>query len=242
MDFFAKLLRVAPEEWENEFVRIRPMTTRDDLIYAGDGCRLTDEQREFVNPVWFSLGRAYLAPEDHDPCLIENERREPIGFLCFTAWADAYSWSYFLDVRQQGRGYGKRAAQLALRLLRLADPDLPVKLAVEAANPRAQRLYRSLGFRQLPERDGDDLVYAACLRGPLGLFCQAAAAPSGPRNDDSGAFSVCDNAVKFAAAQGAHGAPLRFDLEFSPTESRKKCRARFMPGPAFHDTITERTR
>ena len=114
MSLREKLLRVAPEEWENEFVRIRPMATRDDLIYAGDGCRLTDEQREFVNPVWFSLGRAYLAPEDHDPCLIENERREPIGFLCFTAWADAYSWSYFLDVRQQGRGYGKRAAQLAL--------------------------------------------------------------------------------------------------------------------------------
>ena len=124
MSLREKLLRVAPEEWENEFVRIRPMTTRDDLIYAGDGCRLTDEQREFVNPVWFSLGRAYLAPEDHDPCLIENERREPIGFLCFTAWADAYSWSYFLDVRQQGRGYGKRAAQLALRLLRLADPRI----------------------------------------------------------------------------------------------------------------------
>ena len=83
MSLREKLLRVAPEEWENEFVRIRPMATRDDLIYAGDGCRLTDEQREFVNPVWFSLGRAYLAPEDHDPCLIENERREPIGFLCF---------------------------------------------------------------------------------------------------------------------------------------------------------------
>lgn len=65
-------------------------------------------------------------------------------------------------IRQQGRGYGKRAAQLALRLLRLADPDMPVKLAVEAANTRAQGLYRSLGFRQLPERDGDDLVYAAC--------------------------------------------------------------------------------
>lgn len=159
MSLREKLLRVAPEEWENEFVRIRPMTTRDDLIYAGDGCRLTDEQREFVNPVWFSLGRAYLAPEDHDPCLIENERREPIGFLCFTAWADAYSWSYFLDVRQQGRGYGKRAVQLALRLLQLADPDMPVKLAVEAANTRAQRLYRSLGFRQLPERDGDDLIF-----------------------------------------------------------------------------------
>ena len=131
MSLREKLLRVAPEAWEDEFVRIRPMATRDDLIYAGDGCRLTDEQREFVNPVWFSLGRAYLAPEDHDPCLIENERREPIGFLCFTAWADAYSWSYF-------------------------------STSVEAANTRAQGLYRSLGFRQLPERDGDDLVYAAC--------------------------------------------------------------------------------
>lgn len=141
--------------------RVRPhpaVTTRDDLIYAGDGCRLTDEQREFVNPVWFSLGRAYLAPEDHDPCLIENERREPIGFLCFTAWADAYSWSYFLDVRSRG-GATESGGAAALRLLRLADPDMPVKLAVEAANTRAQRLYRSLGFRQLPERDGDDLIF-----------------------------------------------------------------------------------
>ena len=41
----------------------------------------------------------------------------------------------------------------------MADPDMPVKLAVEAANTRAQRLYRSLGFRQLPERDGDDLIF-----------------------------------------------------------------------------------
>ena len=29
MSLREKLLRVAPEEWENEFVRIRPMTTRD---------------------------------------------------------------------------------------------------------------------------------------------------------------------------------------------------------------------
>ena len=32
MSLREKLLRVAPEAWENEFVRIRPMTTRDDLI------------------------------------------------------------------------------------------------------------------------------------------------------------------------------------------------------------------
>ena len=60
------------------------------------------------------------------------------------------------------------------------------------------------------------------------LLQEIAAAPPGPRNDDSGAFSVCGNAIKFAAAQGAHGAPLRFNLEFSPTESRQK-----MPGPVY---------
>ena len=34
MSLREKLLRVAPEAWEDEFVRIRPMATRDDLIYA----------------------------------------------------------------------------------------------------------------------------------------------------------------------------------------------------------------
>ena len=33
-----------------------------------------------------------------------------------------------------------------------------------------------------------------------------------------------------------------FIRKFSKQKVGKKCRARFMPGPAFHDTITERTR
>ena len=33
-----------------------------------------------------------------------------------------------------------------------------------------------------------------------------------------------------------------FIRKFSKQKVSKKCRARFMPGPAFHDTITERTR
>ena len=44
--------------WGNSRVRFRPLETEEDLIYACYACQLTDEQRELVNPAWFSVGRA----------------------------------------------------------------------------------------------------------------------------------------------------------------------------------------
>ena len=148
--------------WVGSRVRFRPLETEEDLIYACYKCQLTDEQRELVNPAWFSIGRAYLFPEDNYPCLICGERGEPVGFINLDTWlgeGDAYSWSFFIDKRQQGKGYGKAAARLAIRLLKAADPEKPIKLAAEKDNERAQRLYASLGFQLLPELDGDDLVF-----------------------------------------------------------------------------------
>lgn len=148
--------------WQNELVIIRPITTEADLIYATLDCRLTDEQKELVNPAWFSVGRAYLSPDDHYPCLICTRENRPIGFINFSKWlgaGDAYSWSYFIDSHNQGKGYGKSAAELAVHLLKSASPHKPIKLATEAVNTKAQALYRSLGFQQLPETDGDDLVF-----------------------------------------------------------------------------------
>ena len=64
-----------------------------------------------------------------------------------------------MDKAHQGKGYGRRAARLAIRLLKAADAAKPIKLATERDNQRAQSLYASLGFHLLPERDGDDLVF-----------------------------------------------------------------------------------
>ena len=116
--------------WGNSRVRFRPLETEEDLIYACYTCQLTDEQREQVNPAWFSIGRAYLCPEDNYPCLICSEQGEPVGFINLDTWlgeGDAYSWSYFIDKGQQGKGYGKAAARLAIRLLKAADPEKPIK-------------------------------------------------------------------------------------------------------------------
>ena len=148
--------------WSDERVSIRPIAAQDDLVYAIFGCRLTEEQEGLVNPPGFSIGRAYLFREDNVPCLICDERNEPIGFIALCKWlgeGDAYSWSFFIDRDHQGRGYGTSAARAAVRILKAADPEKPVKLSTEKGNEKAQRLYRSLGFRLLPELDGDDLVF-----------------------------------------------------------------------------------
>ena len=153
---------LATEHWQNINVKIKPITNMSDVIYAGYECHLTDDQKDLVSPFWFSIGRAYLFKEDNYPCIIYNASDEPIGFINFIKWlseGDAYSWSYFIDKDRQGKGYGKEAARLAVHILKAACPEKRIKLATEVCNTKAQQLYISLGFEQLPEMDGDDLVF-----------------------------------------------------------------------------------
>lgn len=148
--------------WQNSKVSIRPILTQDDLIYAIFDCELTEAQQELVNPAGFSIGRAYLFPENNYPCLICNSHGEAVGFISLCKWladGDAYSWSYYIDRRQQGKGYGKAAAQLAIHILKAAGSGKKIKLSTECDNTRAQALYQSLGFEKLDELDGDDLVF-----------------------------------------------------------------------------------
>ena len=162
MGIRSALETVRSDLWSNVRVSIRPLQTESDLIYAAYECRLDDKQKELVNPAWFSIGRAYLYKEDNYPCIICKEQMTPIGFINLCKWlgeGDAYTWSYFIDKNHQGKGYGKSAAEIAIRILKAASPDKPVKLATEKGNIKAQRLYRSLGFRLLPELDGDDMVF-----------------------------------------------------------------------------------
>lgn len=157
-----ELEKLTGHPWSNDRVRFRPIRTEEDLIYAAYDCQLTDAQKELVNPAWFSIGRAYLFPDDNYPCVICNEKSESIGFINLSKWlgnGDAFSWSFFIDRHHQGQGYGREAAQLAVDILKTANPTKQIKLATETSNTNAQRLYVSLGFVQLPERDGDDLVF-----------------------------------------------------------------------------------
>ena len=155
-----KIAALSPAFFSLDSISIRPIVDDDDLWYAVVECRLAPGQEEYVNPAGFSIGRAYLNPEDNIPCIIWKDNVR-IGYIVLRKWfgGNANSWSYYLDKDQQGKGYGKAAARLAIQILKAADPQKPIKLSTEAANEKAHRLYRSIGFRHLGEMDGDDLVF-----------------------------------------------------------------------------------
>ena len=158
--FKQKILSLSPAVFCRDRISIRPIQDDYDIWYAVVECQLTPEQTDYVNPAGFSIGRAYLDPNNHVPCIIwlDNQR---IGYIVFRTWSrgDANSWSYYLDRRYQGNGYGRAAARLAVQILQSADPDFPIKLSAEANNKKAHRLYRSIGFQHHGEMDGDDLVF-----------------------------------------------------------------------------------
>lgn len=85
-----------------------------------------------------------------------------MGYIVLRKWLGAveiFNWSYYIDEKLQGQGLGKAAALLAARILKAVDPRMPIKLSTEAFNKKAQRLYRSIGFHETGELDGDDLVF-----------------------------------------------------------------------------------
>ena len=160
--FAGKVRTLPPDAWNSERLFIRPIQDDNDLWYAVVECKLHSEQKDYVNPAGFSIGRAWLAPEDHVPCVICKKDGERIGYIVFRTWLGegaAFNWSYYLDRDFQGLGYGKEAAKLAVTILKAVDPQTPIKLSTEVANAKAQRLYTSIGFVKSEELDGVDLVF-----------------------------------------------------------------------------------
>ncbi len=143
-------------------IYFKPLVNQEDLIHYLFDYDLTDEQKDLVNPPSFSIGRAYLNPNHDFPFVICLNDETRIGFITLSRWrgkGDAFSWSYFIEQKFQGNGYGKKAAELAIDVFRAINKDKKIKLATEKDNKKAQKLYKSLGFKKLSELDGDDLVF-----------------------------------------------------------------------------------
>ena len=97
----------------------------------------------------------------------------PVGFLMIgfdtdDYWDDAPAvakgnynlWRLMIDKAYQGKGYGKEAVRLALEFIKTypcGEADY-CWLSYEPENQAAADLYRSYGFRETGEKDGEELI------------------------------------------------------------------------------------
>lgn len=105
-------------------------------------------QEEFVARNVRSLAHAWVFQKTAQPYVL-YEGEEPVGFIMFDwrpekKWVEI--WWLVIDYRHQGKGYGRRAMELALEKIRRAGLFCRVQLYYVPGNEKARALYHSLGF------------------------------------------------------------------------------------------------
>ena len=137
--------------------------------------RVSDDQRGFVASNDTSIIEAYTAITGNGyafPFGIYDEDT-PVGFLMIgfdvdDYWDDAPAiakgnynlWRLMIDKAYQKRGYGKEAVRLALDFIE----SFPCGkadycwLSYEPENEVARQLYRSFGFAETGEMDGEEVI------------------------------------------------------------------------------------
>ena len=111
--------------------------------------KVSEDQQDFVAGNDISLIEAYIAKAENGQIfpfgIYKNDL--PIGFL-------------MIDAKFQGRGYGKEALRLALEFIRTFPCGKAefCWLSYEPKNKVAQDLYRSYGFVETGEKDGEEVI------------------------------------------------------------------------------------
>ena len=146
---------------------------------------VSESQKNFVAANEISIIEAYTAITGNGHAfpfgIFDGEK--PVGFLMIgfdvdDYWTDApeiakgnYNlWRLMIDERYQGRGYGREAVRLALDFVRTwpcGSADY-CWLSYEPENDVARELYRSFGFAETGEYDGEELIAVLKLGGESG--------------------------------------------------------------------------
>ena len=141
---------------------------------------VAESQRSFVAANDVSIIEAYttITANGHAfPFGVYNDDT-PVGFLMIgydvdDSWEDApeiakgsYNlWRLMIDKKYQGMGFGKEAMRLSLDFIRTfpCGEATTCWLSYEPENETARRLYRSFGFEETGEMDGEEVIAALSL-------------------------------------------------------------------------------
>lgn len=134
-----------------------------------------DNQKSFVATNNSSIIEAYIAITENNDVFTFGIYKEdkPIGFLMIgfdvnsddegaprIANGNYNMWRLMIDKKFQGKGYGKKAMDLALEFVNTS-PCGTAKycwLSYESDNNVARQLYKSVGFVETEEKDGEEIV------------------------------------------------------------------------------------
>ncbi len=137
--------------------------------------QVSEDQKSFVADNDISIIEAYTAITGNGYAFPFGiyEGDTPVGFLMIgfdvdDYWEDApeiargnYNlWRLMIDKTFQGKGFGKEAVRLALDFIKTF-PCGEAKycwLSYEPENEKAAALYRSFGFSETGEKDGEELI------------------------------------------------------------------------------------
>ena len=137
-------------------------------------------QKNFVAENTISIVQAYSVQGSETaafPFAVYNDKK-PVGFLMIgfneaASYEDCFDvdppsvlngnysiWRLMIDKKYQNRGYGKEAVRLALEFIRTwpCGKAEYCALSYEPENEVAANLYRSFGFEENGEMDGDEIV------------------------------------------------------------------------------------
>lgn len=134
-----------------------------------------DNQKSFVATNNSSIIEAYIAITENNDVFtfaIYNDDT-PVGFLMIgydvnsddegapkIAKGNYNIWRLMIDKKFQGKGFGKKAMDLALEFINTF-PCGTAKycwLLYESDNDIARELYKSVGFVEIDEKDGEEIV------------------------------------------------------------------------------------
>ena len=137
--------------------------------------KVFDHQSSFVANNDISIIQAYTAITGNGYAFPFGiyEGKTPVGFLMIgfdvdDDWEDAPAiakgnynlWRLMIDKSYQGKGFGREAVRLALDFIR-SFPCGSAQycwLSYEPENDVARHLYRSFGFSETGEMDGEELI------------------------------------------------------------------------------------
>lgn len=132
----------------------------EDNFRAVVGMKLEGEQSKYVASNVYSLAQAWLYPEEAKPYAIYKEE-EIVGFMMLD-WDEKERecgiWRFMIANDQQGKGYGRKALEYAINIIKETGKFDYVSLDYAPGNNVGKHLYESVGFRETGEIEEGEII------------------------------------------------------------------------------------